>query len=301
MAKSASALTIKPIIKPFWRKKKCNAFDCPNLATYAKFHCYLAVALALAASNANATIIGISYKADWIVVAADSRATDTRGNPTDGHCKIFRVDETHFSAILGRVFYKGASAADVATKIGAEASRFSVHEMAEKWTSAFKDALEIGAGANKEDLIEGLVTDNVTLAYWGGSDINQQLALTLGKITYSKSTTGIVLHTSANDLPLPSEKSLVTFDGEAAINSPLDEFWNSQTSDRAITAKQSFVSQLQFDPNGYPANAESAAKLLKFALETAIPWAKTNRVGGKISVLIAEKGRPIRWLAPCER
>jgi hypothetical protein len=84
------------------------------------------------------------------------------------------------------------------------------------------------------------------------------------------------------------------------MNSPLDEFWNSQTSDRAITAKESFVSQLQFDQNGYPANAESAAKLLKFALETTIPWAKTNRVGGKISVLIAEKGQPIRWLAPCE-
>jgi hypothetical protein len=267
-----------------------------NISICSLLYCALTAASAAEVLVRHGTVIGVVYNSRYIIVAADGREVDRANRPVnDRKCKIARLDDSHFFFSFGRVRFT-----DLARKVLADAHdgarqvfrpAQSVHALSETWASRMEKDLQKVARIDHRSVASAVPSKSIVQGVFGGSDAPGRLAMSKADIGYSPpATANIALNHLTQDLAIDDSGTLQLF-GIDEVGPFVGEFLANQTP-RAKDLQSRLTRDIEERALG-PIDARALA--LKRALEFSIAAANDPRVGGDVSVLVAERDQPIRW------
>ena len=267
-----------------------------NISICALLYCALTAPSVADVQVRHGTVIGVLYSSRYIVVAADGREVDRANRPVnDRKCKIDRLDDSHFFFSFGRVRFTDparnvlADAHDGARHVFRPAQ--SVHALSETWASRMERALQKVARIDHRSVASAVPSKSIVQGVFGGSDAPGNLAIAKADIAYSPpATANIALKHLTQDLAIEDRGTLQLF-GIDEAGPYVGEFLANQTP-RAKDLQSRLARDIEERALG-PIDARALA--LKRALEFSIAAADDPRVGGDVSVLVAERDQPIRW------
>jgi hypothetical protein len=259
--------------------------------------CFAFVAPAAAEADVrHGTVIGALYASKYVVVAADGREVDGRNRPVnDRKCKIDRLDDGHFFFAFGRTTFTDLArnilvdAHDGARRVFA--TSYPMRALSETWGSRMQAQLQKVARVDHRAIASGLPSKSIVQGVFGGTDEQGNLAMAMADVGFSLSVTAnIALNHSTRNFKIGEQGTLQLF-GIEETGPFVGEFLAERTP-RAKSARATLAGDIAQRGLG-PIDAR--ALTLKSALEFAIAAAKDPRVGGEVSVLVAERGQPLRW------
>jgi hypothetical protein len=281
--------------------KRCRANSLPRYAKTLLAGSLLSLAFiapgAAEVSVQHGTVIGVLFSNKSVIVAADSREVDGHNRPVnDRKCKIDALDDAHFFFAFGRTTYADAASKNVLADAHQTARRVftaaqSVHDVSETWAARMEADLQKVARVDHHSVASGLPSGSIVEGVFGGTDAQGHLTLSKAGVGYSLSVTAnIALDHATHDLKLEDEGTLQIY-GIAETGPYFGEFLQNRTA-RVKNLRAKLLRDIDARALG-PVDAR--ALTLKTAVEFAIALAKDPRVGGEVSVLVAERGQPIRW------
>jgi hypothetical protein len=242
------------------------------------------------------TVIGAFFNTGTIIVAADSREVDANNRPVNSSkCKISRLDDSHFFFSFGKTKFIDLSrnilvdAHEGARNIFQPST--TVHGLSETWGARMEKDIHKVARVDHQAIASGRSKGSIVQGVFGGSDAQGNLAMSKADVAYSASVTAnIALNHSVQDIKFDDEGMLRAF-GIDEVGPYIGEFLTNQTP-RAKRIRD----RLSREIDGLALQkVDGQALFLKTAVEFAIASAHDQRIGGEVSVLVAEKGQPIRW------
>jgi hypothetical protein len=167
----------------------------------------------------------------------------------------------------------------------------SVHALSETWAARMERALQNVARIDHRSVASAVPSKSIVQGVFGGSDAPGRLAMSKADVGYSPpATANIALNHLTQDLAIDESGTLQLF-GIDEAGPYVGEFLANQTA-RAKDLQSRLARDIEERALG-PIDARALA--LKRALEFAIAAANDPRVGGDVSVLVAERDKPIRW------
>jgi hypothetical protein len=267
-----------------------------NISIFSLLYCALTGPSAADVLVRHGTVIGVFYSSRYIVVAADGREVDGADRPVnDRKCKIDRLDASHFFFSFGRTRFT-----DLARHILADAHAGarqvfrpaqSVHGLSQTWAARMERDLQKVARIDHRSVASGLPTKSIVAGVFGGADASGKLAMTMADVGYSLPVTAhVALNHRTEDLAIDDSGTLQLF-GIEEVGPYVGEFLANATP-RVKELRSGLEREIEERALG-PIDARALA--LKRTLEFAIASADDPRVGGDVSVLVAERDQPVRW------
>ncbi len=252
----------------------------------------------IAAPGVSGTIIIVEFNNDRIIVAADSRDTETIGPPNDHVCKIVQLDRTTFffatgklgltDARTGKSIWNGAELSRVAFVASSQIQdRFTLVRAAANWAELMQEKYTV----DLEQFVDKKPSDVISQGFFGDIGISglriYRVAIRgmLPPVVKRADTLFTIQQFRSGDLPLE------TFgDNDAAAL--VAEFIAGRTA-RAEILNAEFTRKFS------TATAEEyAARRLQSAIEAAISWMPNKSIGGKAHVMTVGAQGGIRWIDP---
>jgi hypothetical protein len=239
----------------------------------------------------------------YIVLGAESRDTHSKSgahNREDDTCKIRRLDDHTAFSSSGRSRFRlereDQTNSELYDAWDTAESTFlpgdDLANVAERWAMVTESAYYNAYLKDGDLVLSGLIPDSVVVGAFSGADGFKAETVTV-KFSGGLSTVSFY-HDPANAVEIGRIRRFSTPLGMAGFQ----EFWYNQ-SDRA-QAVRAEIAKIINDKN-YK-NGEAEALIVKAAIDSAILWngERDRQIGGETSVLILERGKPIKWFYESE-